>query len=133
MSVKLVALLLLAAAASPVSAKGLTIRTGETWIFSIVRGQPANARRVAAGANPARNQIKVTVRSMLGTAMWVTNNSPVDYSYRATLLLAKGKAGPAKACVVPANGRIAFENWPQAAVAVRVSDFKPAPAGSLCP
>jgi len=132
MSVRLLALLVLAAA-SPVSAEGLTIRTGETWVFSIVRGQPANARRVAAEPKPARNQIRISVRSMLGTAMWVTNNSPVDYSYRATLLLPKGKTGPAKACVVPANGKIAFENWPQPAVAVRVSDFKPAPAGSLCP
>ena len=132
MSVKLLALLALAAA-TPASAKGLTIRTGETWVFSIVRGQPANARRVAAQAKPTRNQIKISVGSMLGTAMWVTNNSPVDYAYRATLLLPNGKAGPAKACVVPANGRIAFENWPQAAVAVRVSDFKAAPAGSLCP
>ena len=132
MSFRLFAMLALAAA-SPASAEGLTIRTGETWIFSIAGGQPANPRRVAVSARPARNQIMVTVRAMLGTAMWVTNNSPVDYSYRAELLLANGPAGPAKACVVPANGRITLENWPKPAVAVRLRDFKPAPAGSLCP
>ena len=132
MSFRLFPLLLLAAA-SPVSAEGLTIRTGETWVFSIARGQPAKARRVTPGAKPARNQIKVSVGAMMGTAMWVTNNSPVDYSYRAQLLLANGRADPAKACVVPANGRAAFESWPKPAVAVRLSDFKPAPAGSLCP
>ena len=132
MSVRLLALLLLAAA-TPVSANGLTIRTGETWIFSIARGQPTQARHVAAGTNPARNEIKVSVRPLMGTTMWVTNNSPVDYSYRAFLVLPNGKAGLAKACVVPANGRITIENWPKPAVAVRLSDFEPAPAGSLCP
>ena len=33
-------------AASPVSAKGLTVHMGETWVFAIDRGQPARARKV---------------------------------------------------------------------------------------
>jgi len=65
--------------------------------------------------------------------MTLTNNSQFDYAYRATLLLPGGKTGPAKSCAVPANGRLAIEHWPRTVAAVRLSDFKPAPAGSLCP
>jgi hypothetical protein len=119
--------------AAPISAKPLTVHMGETWIFSVERGQPAKARKVAANAGPGRNQIKVSVQPLMGTTMSVTNNSPVDYAYRATLLMPGGKAGAAKLCAVPANGRLAIEHWPRPVAAVRLSDFKPAPAGSLCP
>ena len=125
------ALLLLAAA--PASAKGLTVRMGETWVFAIDRGQPARARKVAASASPAPNQIKVSVQPLMGTTMAVTNNSKFDYAYRALLVMPGGQTGPSKACAVPAHGRVAIEHWPKPVAAVRLSDFKPAPAGSLCP
>ena len=76
MRVAAFALLLLASA--PVAAKPLTVRMGETWIFT-------------------------------------------------------GNAGASKSCAVPAKGRLAMEHWKQHVTAVRLSDFKPAPAGSLCP
>ena len=120
-------------AASPASAKGLTVRVGETWLFSIERGQPARARKVAATASPAPSQIKVSVQAMMGTTMTVTNNSSYDYAYRALLVMPGGKTGASKACAVPAHGRMAIEHWPKPVAAVRVSDFKRAPAGSLCP
>jgi hypothetical protein len=120
-------------AASPVSAKGLTVRMGETWVFAIERGQPARAHKVAASASPAVNQVKVSVKPMFGTTMWVTNNSKYDYAYRALLVMPDGKTGASKSCVVPARGRVAMEHWPKPVAAVRLSDFKPAPAGSLCP
>ena len=127
----LVTLLLLAS--TPVSAKGLTVRMGETWVFAIKRGQPERARKVAATASPAPSQIKVSVQPMMGTTMTVTNNSNYDYAYRALLVMPGGKTGASKACAVPANGRMAIEHWPKPVAAVRVSDFKRARAGSLCP
>ena len=120
-------------AASPVAAKGLTVRTGETWIFSVEHGQPVHARKTSPATAPARGQIKVALQPLMGTTLSMTNNSKFDYAYRAILVLPGGKAGPAKSCAVPANGKIAIENWPLRAAAVRLSDFKPAPAGSLCP
>jgi hypothetical protein len=125
------ALLLLAAA--PASAKGLTVRVGETWVFAVERGQPAHARKVTANASPAPDQIKGSVQSMMGTTMMVTNNSKYDYAYRALLVMPGGKTGAGKSCAVPANGRVAIEHWTKPVAAVRVSDFKRAPAGSLCP
>ena len=97
-------------AASPVSAKGLTVRMGETWVFAIDRGQPARARKVAATASPSPNQIKVSVQPMMGTTMTVTNNSKFDYAYRALLVMPGGKQGASKACAVPARGRMAMEH-----------------------
>jgi hypothetical protein len=130
---RMTALALLLVVAAPVSAKPLTVRMGETWVFTVAHGQPANARKVAAPTKPATGEIKVTVQSLMGTTMTVTNNSRFDYAYRAVLVLPGGKAGLAKSCAVPANARPALESWPTRAIAVRLSDFKPAPAGSLCP
>lgn len=126
-------LALLLLAPTPVSARGLTVRMGETWVFAVERGQPARARKVAATVTPAPNQIKVSVQPMMGTTMTVTNNSRFDYAYRAIIVMPGGKTGASKSCVVPAQGRLAIEHWPKPVAAVRVSNFKPAPAGSLCP
>ena len=127
------ALALLLLAAAPVAAKSLTVRTGETWIFTVANGQPATARKVDAKSSPRSGEMKVSLRSLMGTTMTVSNNSQFDYAYRATLILPGGKAGPAKSCAVPANGRLAMEHWQQRVAAVRLSDFRQAPAGSLCP
>ena len=120
-------------AATPVSAKGLTVHMGETWVFAVAHGQPVRARKVTVAASPAPNEFKVSVQPMMGTTMTVTNNSRYDYAYRALLVMPGGKTGASKACAVPAHGRMAIEHWPKPVAAVRLSDFKPAPAGSLCP
>lgn len=125
--------LLLMLAAAPVAAKPLTVQMGETWVFAVADGQPAKARKVDAKASPVAGELKVTLRPLMGTTMTVLNNSKFDYAYRATLIPPGGKPGPAKSCAVPANGRLAMEHWPQRVAAVRLSDFRPAPAGSLCP
>ena len=119
--------------AAPVMAKPLTVRMGETWVFTVGHGQPANARKAVPTTKPAPGEIKVSVQPLMGTTITLTNNSRFDYAYRATLILPDGKAGPAKSCAVPANGRLAIEHWPRRVAAIRLSDFKPAPAGSLCP
>ena len=120
-------------AASPVAAEPLTVRVGETWIFAIADGQPAKARKADSRAKPGGGEMKVTLSPLMGTTMTISNNSRFDYAYRATLVLPGGKAGPAKSCAVPANGRLAMEHWNQRVAAVRLSDFRQAPAGSLCP
>ena len=130
---RFLALTFLLLGAAPLSAKSITVRMGEAWIFTIVGGQPANAHKVAAATAPASGEIKVTVQHLMGTTMTLTNNSKFDYSYRAVLILPDGKAGPAKSCAVPANARPALESWPTRAFAIRLSHFRPAPAGSLCP
>ena len=127
---KLIAALLLLAAA-PVQAAGLTARTGETWIFTIKNGEPANARRVTPSAKIPKGQIKVSVRAMLGTAMTVTNNSPIAYTFNAVLISA-GKATVARSCTLPPNARPSFEQWQQKADAVRIGGFKVASADGTC-
>ena len=103
----------------------LTVQPGETWLFRVAQGRPVEAQRVAASAAPAPGQIKLTARRMMGTLITLTNHSRVAYTYRATLIGADGKTILAKSCVLPANNRLAMESWPQVAVAVRVSDFRP--------
>ena len=130
---RLVSALILAALAAPLSAKPLTVGMGETWLFAVRNGSPVNARKVAAITAPAPGQFKVSLQPMLGSTMTMTNNSRFDYAYRATLVLPSGKPGAAKACAVPANGRVAIEQWTKPVAAVRLDRFKRAPAGSLCP
>ena len=127
---KLIAALLLVAAV-PAQAAGLTVRTGETWIFTVKNGEPAQARRVAPSARIPKGQIKVTVRLMLGTAMTVTNNSPIAYTFNAEQISA-GKATVARSCTLPPNARPSFEQWQQKADAVRIGGFKIAGADGTC-
>lgn len=127
---KLAAALLLFAAA-PAQAAGLTVKVGETWLFKIKDGEPAEARKVAPSATIPKGQIKVAVRSMLGTAMTVTNNSPIAYTFRAELV-SGSKATVARSCTLPARARPAFEQWPQKADAVRIGGFKVADQDGHC-
>ena len=120
-------------AAAPLSAKPLTVRMGETWLFAVRGGAPVGARKVAPAAAAAPGQFKVSLQPMLGSTMAMTNNSRFDYAYRATLVMPSGKPGATRACAVPEHGRIAIEQWTKPVSAVRLDRFKPAPAGSLCP
>jgi hypothetical protein len=119
-------LALLAAAA----AASLTVPVGTSWLFRIERGQPVAARPSTPDSVPARGEIRLTARRMLGTTLTALNNSATAFTFRATLIAADGKTLTARSCVLPANNRLAMESWPQAAVAVRVSDFRPTTAAN---
>ena len=54
---------------APALAQPLTIPSGETRIFTLAHGQPANARKADAKARPGRGEIKVFVLTMMGTTM----------------------------------------------------------------
>ena len=120
-------------AATPVAARPLTVVMGETWIFTVADGHPARAHKAGAKTAPREGEMKVSLSPLMGTTMTIANNSKYDYAYRATLILPNGKTGPAKSCAVPAHGKLAIEHWPQRVAAVRLDNFKRAPAGSLCP
>jgi hypothetical protein len=121
-------------AASPLAAKtpGLTVKPGETWEFALSKGQPVQARRVGATENPREGRIRVTLRAMMGTTLTILSNNPRPYTYTAELIGA-ARAVPARSCTLPADGRLSFENWPQKAEAVRLSNFKPAKREGSCP
>ena len=125
---------LLALLASPADAQssGLTIKTGESWMFAISRGQPVRARKVAPSVKPAPGQVLVSLRSMMGTSLSITSNNPQAFTYSAELIGAE-KSVPVRSCTLPANGRLSFEHWPQKATAVRISDFKVAAKDGSCP
>jgi hypothetical protein len=107
----------------------LTVRTGETWLFSISRGQPVKTRKVEATTATPRGQVKVSVRAAFGTMMTITNNSAQGYTFDAQLIDAAGKAVNARSCTLPPNNQPALENWPQQAAAVRIGNLKPAKGG----
>jgi hypothetical protein len=132
MLIKILGLALAFATPLPAEAAGLAVRSGETWVFSLSGGQPVKARKVSANARPAQGQIVVTVRSMMGTTMTITSNNPKPYTYKAELIGGE-KTVPTRSCTLPANNRLSFENWPQKAAAVRLSDFKLATKDGACP
>jgi hypothetical protein len=107
------------------AAASLTVPAGTSWLFRIADGQPTAARPAKADSIPARGEIRVTARRMLGTTLAALNTSATAYTFRAELIGADGKVSTAKSCVLPANNRPAMESWPQVAVAVRIGDFKP--------
>ena len=124
------ALLLMAASAT--AAAPLTVAASESWVFSIYKGEPANPRKVAANARPGKGQVLVSVRRLMGTSMFVTNNSGAAWVFRAELLKG-GKAVAAKSCTLPAARGPLLEQWQQQADAVRISQFKPALKDGSCP
>lgn len=124
--------LMLLAAPVAAQAPGLTIRTGESWMFAISRGQPVRAHKVAPTVKPSPGQVLVSLRSMMGTSLSIMSNNPQAYTYRAELI-GTDKTVPVRSCTLPANGRLSFEYWPQKASAVRISDFKLATKDGSCP
>ena len=131
---RIAAFALLALLASPADAQssGLTIKTGESWKFTISRGQPVRARKVEPTVKPSPGQVLVSLRSMMGTSLSITSNNPHAYTYSAELIGAN-KTVPVRSCTLPANGRLSFEHWPQVASAVRISNFKLATKDGSCP
>ena len=121
-------------AASPAVAKspGLTIRTGESWMFAISRGQPVRASRVEPTVKPPPGQVLATLRAVMGTSLSITSNNPRAYTYSAELIGAD-KPVPVRSCTLPANGRLSFEHWPQKASGVRIGNFKVAAKDGSCP
>lgn len=125
-------LLLLSASPLPAQSPGLTIKTGESWMFAISRGQPVRARKVKPTVKPPPGQVVVTLRAMIGTSLSISSNSRQSYTYKAELIGAD-KVVPVRSCTLPANGRVSFEHWPEKADAVRISDFKVARQDGSCP
>ena len=123
---------LLLALSTATSAAPLTVKTGESWSFSIRNGDPVEARKVAGTAKPAKGQIMVSVRRLMGTSMIVTNSSGTAYVFRAELLKG-GKTLTGKSCTLPAKPDPIFEQWKEEADAVRIGQFKPAPKDGSCP
>ena len=123
---------LLLAAPHPAAAQGLTIKTGETWMFAISRGQPARARKVDPALKPPPGHVVATLRSMIGTSLSIASNNPRQFTFKAELIGAD-KPVPVRSCTLPANGRKSFEHWPAKAEAVRLSDFRVARNDGACP
>ena len=134
MSVRMTSLVLLSLLAAPAAAQspGLTVKTGESWMFAISRGQPVRARKVKPTVKPPPGQVLVTLKAMMGTSLSITSNNRQSFTYKAELIGAD-KPVPVRSCTLPANGRMSFEHWPQKANAVRISDFKVARKDGSCP
>jgi hypothetical protein len=113
----------LAALSTAATAAPLTIHTGETWIFTIAEGQPANAHKTKATAKPGKGELMASARALLGTQLIVTNNTRTAYTYSAELL-SGGKALAARACTLPAGGQPTLEHWSEKAEAVRIGNFR---------
>lgn len=125
----LLALLVLLAPVAA-AAKPLTIRAGESWAFRIAKGDPVQARKVAATAKPAKGEIIVTVKSFLGTMLTAVNGTGQGWTFKAELLNG-GKASPARTCTLPASTIPTMEQWQgKKAEAVRISTFAPAKDGN---
>lgn len=126
--------LLLAILAFPAAADAepLTVRVGESWAFSLKGGDPVRAHKVKPSDKPARGEIKVTVTSLGGTSMTLTNNSATSYTFRAQLIGAAAKR-TGRTCTLPPDMQPALEYWPQKAAAVRIGDFRSSKEPGNCP
>lgn len=119
------------AIATVAQAAPLTVRAGESWLFTIKEGQPADARKTKPTAKPARGEVMVTVRSLFGTVLIATNNSSVPYNFNAELLPGRNLTA-VRTCTLPSGGKPMLEQWEQKAEAVRISNFRAAGNEGRC-
>jgi len=130
-------LLLALGLAAPVFAQdaplpGLTVKLGESWIFKIQDGQPADARLATADEQPAPGEIRVSLSDPKGRQMSLINNSPTPYNYRAFITSKPGKVGKrTSVCTLMSKGRAAIEVWPDRFPAIRIADFVPVEEGRM--
>lgn len=110
------------AIASVAQTAPLTVRTGESWVFKVRDGQPADAHKVEPTVKPAKGELMVTVRSLFGTVLIITNNS-VAYSFNAELIPAANLTA-VRTCALPGGGKPDLEQWEQKAQAIRISNFR---------
>jgi hypothetical protein len=109
----------------------LTVRAGESWVFKVKDGQPADAHKIDAKGKPAKGEVMVTVRSLFGTVLITTNNSSIAYSFNAELLPATNLTA-VRTCVLKSGGKPGLEQWEQRAQAVRISNFRAAGNEGKC-
>lgn len=119
------------AIASVAQAAPLTVRAGESWVFKVRNGQPADAHKVDATVKPAKGELMVTVRSLFGTVLITTNNNSVAYSFNAELIPAANLTA-VRTCALPVGGKPDLEQWGQKAQAVRISNFRAAGNEGRC-
>ena len=119
------------AIASAAQAAPLTVKTGESWVFKVYDGQPVDAHKVAPTAKPAKGEVMATARSLFGTALIMTNNSSVAYSFNAQLLPAANLTA-VRTCALPASGKPVLERWEQKAQAIQISNFRAAGNEGRC-
>lgn len=122
---------LMLAIGSSAHAAPLTVRAGESWLFTLRNGEPANAHKVQPTAKPARGQVMVTVRALLGTTLVAANNSAIVYSFNVELLPGTSVAA-IRTCTLPAGGKPVLEQWDRKAAAVRLSNFRAAGNEGRC-
>ena len=107
-------------------AASLTVQPGESWLFRIANGQPVAAQRVRPNAAPAPGEIKLDREAHAGDDADADQQQPrrLHLSRDARSAATARRSSP-RAASSRRNNRLAMESWPQVAVAVRVSDFKP--------
>lgn len=119
------------AIASVAQTAPLTVRAGETWIFKVKDGQPADAHKVGPAVKPAKGEVMASVRSLFGTVLITTNNSGTAYSFNAELY-PPANLTAVRTCALPSGGRPGLEQWVQKAQAVRISNFRAAGNENRC-
>jgi hypothetical protein len=103
----------------------LTVRAGESWVFKVRDGQPADAHKVNPAVKPAKGEVMVTVRSLFGTVLITNNNSSTAYSFNAELYPPTNLTA-VRTCTLSSGGKPSLEQWEQKAQAVRISNFRAA-------
>ena len=111
----------------------LDLLPGQSIVFKPDRGKMTMILFVEGPWEPKAGEIKLEFTSIAGQASLVaTNKSDKPFAYRAEILKKAGaKKGKKTSTCTLVPGIAAYETWPHAIAALRVSDFAPAPDGEM--
>ena len=106
---------------------------GQSIVFKPDRGKMTTILFVEGNWEPKEGEIMLEFGTLAGqTSLVATNKSDMPFRYKAEILKQAGaKKGTRTSTCTLIPGVAAFETWPQAIAALRVSEFAPAPEGEM--
>ena len=108
---------------------GSFVAQGETWLFKIKGGQPADLRQGGEDEKPGSDEIRV---SLDGGNMLVLNGSSIAYNYQAFIAEKPSDKGNRTSVCTLMPSALMHEIWPGNLPGIRLTNFSEASDSMGC-
>lgn len=111
---------------------GLLIKPGESFIFKLQDGQPAEIRAAGDAEEPGEGELKASFTGGGMAMLSVKNNTGEMLNYEAYITAKPDKKGKRTSVCTLFAGGSGFESWPGNLPGLRLTNFKPAGGNLGC-
>ena len=110
---------------------GLYLKHGESFIFKVIDGQPAEVRSANADERPQSGEVSASL-SADGSMLQVVSAADTSLNYQAFIARGATDKGQRTSVCTLLPGVMAMESWPGGLPGIRIVNFKPAGDGMTC-